>query len=135
MDIHQSLQHILNSKDVFGHAFYDVFFSRYPEALEYFGDVDMKRQALVLTMALTVIQQYYSNNYSTVEQYLQVLGSQHHRRQIPPDLYPKWRDAMLEALESFHGKDWDPTLAREWRDAIEVGIEPMLRGYEERTGV
>ena len=135
MDIQQSLQHILQSKDVFGHAFYDVFFARHPEALEYFGDVDMNRQALVLTMALTVIQQYYTSKYPTVEQYLQYMGSQHHRRGVPPDFYPKWRDCMLEALEAFHGEDWHSDLSREWREAIELSTEPMLRGYEERTGV
>lgn len=135
MDIGASLKKVLDSRDLFGTIFYEEFFSRYPEVKKYFDGVDMNRQALVLTMALTVIEHHHNGSYGAVEHYLQHLGTAHHRRGIPLDLYPKWIDTMLHTLERFLGQDWDPELAASWREAFEETYEAMQQGYEHRTGI
>jgi hemoglobin-like flavoprotein len=135
MDIHESLDRILESEASFGSIFYEVFFERHPEAAVHFDGIDMHRQALLLTMALTVIERYYSRAFPAVEQYLQLLGSRHSDRSIPRDLYPKWSQSMLIALERFHDGDWNDHVAQQWRDALEQAAQLMFRGYERRMGI
>jgi hemoglobin-like flavoprotein len=135
VDIQQSLRRILESEDIFGKLFYDTFFARYPEAAKYFANTDMERQALVLTMALTLIVQYHLSAFSSVGQYLKHLGTRHHALNVPPEIYPKWRDAMIAALERFHDTEWSDELADEWQRAIEASTKPMLRGYDDHAGV
>jgi len=134
VDIHQSLKRILQSEDIFGKAFYEVFFERCPQAAQYFEGTNMHRQELMVTMALNLVVQYYSNGYSSVEQYLQHLGTRHHDHSVPPELYPHWRDAMLATMEKFHEDDWNEELAEHWRTAIDAVVKPMMRGYDRRLG-
>lgn len=130
MDISDSLDQILDSNQIFGESFYELFLISYPEVQKYFEGVDMKRQAVLLTMALTVVEQFHCSEQPATKKYLQYLGAQHDERGISPELYPQWRDAMLETLFQFHGADWDQQLATQWREAIERTIEVMLSGYK-----
>ncbi|MEQ8786404.1 MAG: globin [Pirellulaceae bacterium] len=132
MNIHQSLEQILRSKDAFGEAFYQGFFEAYPHVKPYFDDVNLKRQAVLLTMALIIIERYYYEPFKATEQYLQYLGTRHHEWNIPRDLYPQWADAMLTALKSFHGEDWNDGLAQQWKEAIGRATELIFEGYDER---
>lgn len=135
MDIHQSLKAILESEPVFGERFYATFFTRCPKAKEHFSGIDMRRQALLLTMALTLIEQHATHGYPAVVQYLRHLGNRHKERDVPRDMYAEWRDCMLVALSEFHGDDWNATLSRQWSDAIDGVSEAMLGGYTEHTGI
>jgi hemoglobin-like flavoprotein len=135
MDIEKSLKLILQSGDQFGASFYDIFFERCPKAAEYFKDTDMSRQSLVLTMALQLLAQYYANGFLSIKQYLQTIGTRHDDWGIPREMYTDWRDAMLAALEKFHGEQWNDALANQWREAIERATEAMFHGYDRRAGV
>jgi hemoglobin-like flavoprotein len=135
MEIRESLQKVLEARDLFGTIFYQEFFSRYPEVKKYFVGVDMDRQALVLTMALTVIEHHQNGSYGAVQHYLQHLGTAHHRRGSPLDLYPKWIETMLHTLERFLGEDWDLALSEEWRHALEKTFQAMQPGYQRRIGI
>ena len=135
MNIHDSVVRVMNSQEVFGEAFYEVFFQRHPEARAYFSGTDMKRQALVLTMSVALIEQHYSSPYPATEKYIQHLGTQHHSRTIPKELYPKWREAMLETLQRFLGDEWTDGLAMEWTQAIDLCTRVMFEGYAQRFAV
>ena len=54
-------------------------------------------------MALMVVERHYENAFLATELYLKYLGHKHHLRNIPVDLYPKWIESLLAALEQFHG--------------------------------
>jgi hemoglobin-like flavoprotein len=86
-------------------------------------------------MALLAIERHYANSYAATEMYLKYLGTKHKKRDIPTGLYPLFADALLASLERFHGTDWDPELARQWGEAVDVAIETMLLGYEEHVHV
>jgi hemoglobin-like flavoprotein len=129
MDIQESLQRILKSTDRVADLFYQVFFERYPEVSQHFAGVDLQRQAVLLTMALELVVQYSLHSFPTIEAYLKILGQEHHRRGISPDLYPKFREALLATLGRFHGRDWDEQLARQWQEALELASDKMLAGY------
>jgi hemoglobin-like flavoprotein len=135
VDIRESLERILQGKDLFGARFYQVFFERCPEARGYFAGVDLKYQAALLTMALNVMERYRTQGYPAMAAYLKYLGHKHHRRNVPPELYPRWGEALLSALEQFHGADWDEEAARQWREAIERTTQVMLTGYHEPVHV
>ena len=131
MRIDESIDRILRSQDIFGEAFYDVFLRQFPEVQEYFHDVDMKRQSLVLTMAVSLIGQHHSRRYPATERYLRYLGTQHKKRGIPRDAYAKWRDAMVQTLQRFHGEEWTEELAAEWQAAFDESIAAVFVGYDE----
>ena len=135
MTIQESLDRLLQRKESFGVLFYDVFFEHCPEARAYFTGINMEYQAALLTMALKVLEAYYTHNYPAMATYLKYLGHKHHTRAVLPELYPQWRDALLEALQQFHGADWDDEAARHWREAFEQAQETMFRGYQERVYV
>lgn len=130
MTIDESLKLIQNSADNFGKAFYAEFFTRYPEVTAHFQGVDMKRQELVLTMALTVIVNHYSHNTVAVDHYFEHLGEMHERRSIPPADYPKWSDCMMRVLERFVGVGWDEPLAAQWSDALSKASATLIQGYD-----
>jgi hemoglobin-like flavoprotein len=135
MTIAESLRKILESERLFGSMFYDVFFTRSPEARKYFDGVDMKRQALVLTMALQMMEQFHTNGYAAIDHYLRHIGHHHHDRDVPRELYADWRDSLLVALEQFLGADWSDDLRGEWERAIASATTAMFRGYDEPIGI
>ena len=85
--------------------FYELFRNRQQFARNYFASVDMRRQSILLTMALITIESHYSYSYPGTEHYLNVLGHRHHEMGVKPDLYPKFRDCLIEALDNFRGDD------------------------------
>jgi hemoglobin-like flavoprotein len=135
MDISESLDRILDSQETFGNSFYDIFFERHPDVQQYFKDVNMKRQAVLLTMALIIVEQYFRSPYPATMKYLRYLGTQHSERSIPKELYPDWKAAMLETLEKFHAEDWNDELAKQWKQAIDNVTAVMFEGYEQHYTV
>jgi hemoglobin-like flavoprotein len=125
----ESLHLLLNREQVVTDLFYIKYLGRYPELEEHFVGVDMDQQAVLLRMALSVIHQYHEHRYPAAEQYLLVLGRKHARRAIPLELYPEWRDCMLDTLEQMLGDDWSDELEAEWTEAIEAAIEVIQQGY------
>ena len=101
----------------------------------FFDDVDMHHQAILLTTALILIENYYAKPSLAIEKYLQYLGTKHHVRGIPRESYQHWIDAMLDTLQRFHGSDWDTGLEGQWRGAIHDAADVMLDGYQEHFHV
>jgi hemoglobin-like flavoprotein len=133
--IHESLESILSADRNFGEMFYANFFARVPEARSHFEGLDMERQSMVLTMALTSVVQYHSAGFSAVQKYLRLLGTRHYDREIPMDLYAAWSKAMLETLSRFHGDDWNDALALAWQHALDDAINVMFEGYQKRARI
>jgi hemoglobin-like flavoprotein len=135
MDIQDSLRVILERKECISDLFYKVFLDEFPEVRHHFEGVTMQYQAVSLTMALMVIETHYAHSFGATEMYLKYLGSKHHARKIEPESYPKFRVALLTALEQFHNKDWNPDLARQWDEAMEKAIQTMSEGYKQHYTV
>ena len=135
MNIRESLHEVLQSKRIFGHQFYDVFFTNSPDVKQYFKGVNFERQAVLLTMALVVIEKQYSHPYAATQEYLRYLGTKHHDWKIPKHLYADWKTSMLQTLARFHGEQWSESLEKEWGQAIDGVIEIMFQGYEQHFTV
>ena len=131
MNLSESLHRILLQDQTMADLFYLVFLERYPEVRHHFIKVDLRRQAVLLTTILTVLERHHAHAYPATTLFLHELGAKHDRWGIASGLYPKFRDALLLALERFHSRDWTPSLAQDWRACIDKAITTMLDGYPE----
>jgi len=84
MDIHDSLQLILQAKDQLAGLFYERFLADYPEVRPFFEKVDFARQRVLLTTTLMIIERNYTEPTPAIEQYLQYLGNPPSRDGNPP---------------------------------------------------
>ena len=132
MDIKNSLELILKSKETLGATFYHDLLQRYPDLKQYFENVDLSRQAVLLTMQLSVIEVYYTTRSPAAEKYLQVLGTKHRDWGVPQDVYERFREVLMDTLQSFHGDDWSEELAEQWRGAMDAATQKMFDGYDQR---
>jgi hemoglobin-like flavoprotein len=130
MTIQDSLRRVLEDRDGVAAVFYELFFERHPEAKPFFEGVNLEHQAVLLTMSLMVVERYHATGYRVTDLYLRYLGHKHHTRDVPPELFPKWIESLLAALEKFHGEDWDAEAAGQWRAALDRAAGVMLDGYE-----
>jgi len=130
MTIQESLRRVLEDRDGIAAVFYELFFERQPEVKPFFKDVNLKHQTVLLTMSLMVVERHYKSAYLATELYLKYLGHKHHMRAVPQELYPKWIESLLAALETFHGADWDAEAAGQWRAALDGAATLMIDGYK-----
>lgn len=135
MDIEKSLNRILSAKDSLGELFYTKFLARHPEAQQFFDGVDMKRQSVLLTTALMMVERHSSNPTPAVEKYLEYMGTKHDDMKIPQALFADWADAMIETMSSFHGEQWNDKLEQQWRAAIAKATETMFVGYQRHVTI
>jgi hemoglobin-like flavoprotein len=135
MTIEDSLRRILDDRDGVAAIFYETLFDRVPEAKPFFKDVNLKHQTVLLTMSLMVVEKHYKSGYAATQLYLKYLGHKHNMRGVPSEMYPRWVESLLVALEKFHGRDWDAEAAGQWRAALERGTDVLLAGYREAVSV
>lgn len=130
MQLEESLQRVLADKDLVIHQFYDRFLAQQPEARRLFEGVDMARQALMLTMALIVVEAHSRNSYPAVEHYLHVLGDRHREAGVSRELFEPFRECLIETIRSCQTEDWNEQLADAWRSALVRASETIFDGYE-----
>lgn len=129
MDISQSIREILSRDDVVADLFYDIFLDRHPEVRRFFVGVDIRQQAIVLTMMLSTIEDFYQHSYPATARYLRLVGQRHKARGIPKELYPLFSQCLMETLERFHGQNWSEPLGDEWQNGIDKASRVMMEGY------
>ena len=94
--------------------------------------MNLRRQAVLLTTALKLIEQHHVHGYPAMRSYLEVLGHRHHvRLSVPAEMYPPFGVCLLESIREFHAGEWDEGLEKQWREAIDGAIAVMLEGYKE----
>jgi hemoglobin-like flavoprotein len=132
MDLRSSVQEILGHEELVTRLFYELFLSRYEDVRQVFAHVDLGRQAVLLRMALPVIQMHHEHGYPATREYLELLGHKHKLRGVPVDLFPDFRDCLLDMLEQFHGEAWTEALEEEWCAAIQEASDAMIAGYHSK---
>ena len=130
MDIAESLEKVYSSTSLLGTNFYERFFAECPEAKKFFQDVDMDRQAVVVTMALTLVEQYHVSPFPPTAAYFRYLGTDHRDRGIPREMYEPWTLSMLKTLAELHGDDWSNELEQQWERGLQAAIKQMFIGYD-----
>lgn len=132
MQLEESLREVLAQKELVVQKFYTRFLSENPQTTVFFEEMDMKKQSLMLSAALIVSESHLRENLPAVEFYLQVLGTQHHEAGIPKELFPVFRDCLIETIRQCH-EGWSDELADLWRAAIDKAIVTMFEGYDEAS--
>ncbi|MBI1310333.1 hypothetical protein GC176_03420 [bacterium] len=130
MQLDESLQRVLANKDPIIRRFYDHFLSEHPDAERLFAGVDLEKQALMLTMALIVVEAYSRDSYPAVEHYLHVLGDRHREAGVPRELFASFRNCLIDTIRSCQQNDWDDELQEAWRRALDRATQTMFQGYE-----
>lgn len=128
--LHQILSH---DQHRLGERFYARFLSAHPEASNFFHGTNLEMQAHLLLNSLQMIVALAEHNYPAAKSYLKVVGHRHYQRQIPSELFPPFRDAMLATLQEFHGETWNSERERLWSEAFDAAIAAMLQGYTSDT--
>jgi hemoglobin-like flavoprotein len=131
VELSNSVHQILSEDYVVVDLFYEIYLAKYPDIRRYFDGVDLGQQAVLLTNALTLIEKHHTHRYPATGLYLRVLGSRHARMGVAAELYPDWRDCLLDTLERYHGEQWTAGLENEWSSAIHSVIDAMLEGYRQ----
>ena len=131
MDIEQSAAVIFESRNLLADGFYEDFLHEFPAMRKYFKQTDFKRQGVMLTLAISVIERYYTKRTHVCHAYLRELGKSHKDRQIPVSEFGHWINAMFGSLKKFHGDDWSESLATQWLEALNLAVSIMISAYDE----
>ncbi len=135
MDIHQSLDSILASGSQFAEGFYQRFELEHPGIFRHFNGMNMKRQAHLLTTALVLVVSDYEKDTESIKEYLRVLGTRHHHRNIDKADFEAWEQTLLRFLSEFHQANWSEELSNQWQSALTKAIDQVLLGYENQHHV
>ncbi len=136
MDIRDSLELMLSEPDqLFSRRFYQNFFTHHPEIQDLFAGVDLTRQRILLNIALQAMVTHFLRPYPAMKNYLRYLGQKHHQRGIDAADYGKFEISLLTTLGTFHGKDWDDHLAKQWRLACQGATAVMAEGHADSFSV
>lgn len=129
LTMEQSVQRLLQQKQLVIRDFYEHFLRDVPQARPFFDGVDLDRQSSMLTMALMVVETHGRASFPAVEHYLRVLGDRHAHIGVPPELYPAFAECLVQSIRNFHSDDWNEQLENQWKRALHRTIETMLKGY------
>lgn len=132
MKLEDSLREVLGRKELVVEKFYARFLAENPAAAVYFDGVDMKKQSLMLSAALITSEAHFREELPAVEHYLQVLGGQHREAGIPKELFPIFRDCLVETIGSCQA-GWTDELTDTWRSAIDKAASTMFKGYDDEA--
>ena len=129
MKLEDSLREVLAQKELVIEKFYATFLAEHPEARVYFERLDMTKQSLMLSAALIVSEAHSREDFPAVQHYLHVLGFQHREAGVPKEMFPIFRDCLIETIRSCHA-DWNEELTKAWREALDKAISTMFEGYD-----
>jgi hemoglobin-like flavoprotein len=114
-----------------GAQFYATLFSRHPSVRQLFpADVTTLSQHFIATLELAIS---HLGHVTAVDQQLRELGARHLHYGAQPQHYELVRDVLVATIGNSAGDDWNAELARDWRQAINMIIVPMLRGAAVET--
>lgn len=112
--------------------FYEILFSRYPQAQPLFGRNGTK-QAEMLQQALVAVIEHLEDA-SWLTQTLGAMGAKHVDYGVKDEMYPWVGECLLATLEEIAGEDWTPELANAWATAYGAIAGLMQQGARQAPG-
>lgn len=110
--------------------FYEILFSRYPQAQPLFSRNARKAQEEMLQQALVSVIEHLEDA-SWLEQTLAAMGRKHVDYGVTDEMYDWVGASLLATLAEVAGKDWTPELEQAWKDAYGAIASLMLRGAKQ----
>jgi hemoglobin-like flavoprotein len=109
------------------HRFYEILFSRFPEAKSLFGRNSAEKQERMLADALTGIIDHLEDA-PWLDRTLLKLGARHATYGVTDEMYEWVGVSLLSTLAEIAGADWTPRVGRAWTDAYAAISGLMLAG-------
>ena len=107
--------------------FYEILFSRFPEAKSLFVRNRPTQQEKMLADALTAIIDHLEDA-PWLESTLLKLGARHAEYGVTDEMYEWVGACLLATLAEFAGDQWTPRVSRAWTDAYAAISGLMLAG-------
>lgn len=121
-----SLATLTTDPDALASRFYAKLFDRFPQLRAMFpADMTVQRGKLMQTLDWVIGN---LDRPSEIRPAVAALGQRHVGYGAKPEHYPPVRDALVDAMAEIAGKDWSRDLDADWRQAIDLLAEMMLRG-------
>lgn len=107
--------------------FYEILFSRHPQARSLFGGRSDAVQAEMLRQALVAVLEHLEDSAWLVET-LGALGQKHAEYGVTREMYDWVGASLLAALAEVAGDQWTPELESAWREAYGAIASLMQSG-------
>ena len=107
--------------------FYEILFTRYPQARPLFRRNSTVEQEKMLTGALVAVLEHLEDA-PWLEEKLAALGAKHVEYGVTSNMYDWVGESLLATLAEVAGPDWTKELAGAWGEAYGAIVSLMLRG-------
>lgn len=110
------------------HRFYEILFSRYPQARPLFGRNSAAAQEKMLTDALVAVVDHLEDA-PWLTSTLGALGAKHKDYGVTPEMFDWVGTCLLAALAEAAGPDWSREAEVAWTEAYGAIAALMKSGY------
>jgi hemoglobin-like flavoprotein len=107
--------------------FYEILFSRYPQAQPLFGRNSGDRQQKMLQDAIVAVVDHVEDA-SWLKETLTAMGAKHVDYGVTREMYDWVGDSLLTTLGEIAGSEWTPEVKKAWADAYSAISGLMLEG-------
>ncbi|HVW26013.1 MAG TPA: globin domain-containing protein [Polyangiaceae bacterium] len=128
--LRQSFDAIVEREPALTRRFYDVLFSRFPQAKPLFGSASMDRQMEMLQSALVSVLDHLEDA-SWLASTLGALGRKHAGYGVTAEMYDWVGESLVTALAESAGPAWTTAMREAWADAYGAIARLMLAGAAE----
>lgn len=124
-----SFQVALERQPQLTHRFYEILFTRYPQARPLFGRThSVEAQEKMLAEALVAVLDHLEDGAWLTTQ-LREMGRRHHGYGITREMYPWVGECLVAALKEAAGDGWSPRAEAAWGGAYGAICDLMFTGY------
>ncbi len=125
--LRKSFDLVLEREPALTKRFYEILFSRYPQAKPMFSRNAPEKQQQMLAEALVAVVDHLEDA-SWLGDTLRGMGAKHVEYGVTDDMYDWVGASLLATLAEVAGDDWTDELASAWGDAYGAITSLMLEG-------
>lgn len=123
---------VSDNLDFVTEEFYRELFSRNPDVVPLFENIEISQQQQKLASSLRLVINTLDKPEKLVEA-LKQMGKRHQGYGATSDLYAPVAETLLDVFKVIGGDDWTNEMSRAWDTALNVVAEVMLSAYEEEV--
>jgi hemoglobin-like flavoprotein len=128
--LRSSFELVLDRQPQLTPRFYEILFSRYPQAKPLFGRRSQAEQAKMLQEALVAVVDHLEDA-GWLESNLKAMGVKHLDYGVTDEMYDWVGDSLLSTIAEVAGDDWTPELKAAWQEAYGAISTLMKQGAAE----
>jgi hemoglobin-like flavoprotein len=128
--LRSSFELVLDRQPQLTPRFYEILFSRYPQARPLFGRRSQAEQAKMLQEALVAVVDHLEDA-GWLESNLKAMGAKHLDYGVTDEMYEWVGDSLLSTIAEVAGDDWTPELKAAWQEAYGAISALMKQGAAE----